>query len=271
MTLSAKDFLKKYSSIPNVFLDELYNMYDENSKPTDLCINLDMVSKWLKSTKKKLLETLKRSYQQGIDFSIEKAINPDKKTPKSNNYTKVMLTPDCFKLLCMHSASKNAQAIRIYFLEIETLLLKYREGVMHEIEQRMKALELNEKPRKYEPGKGFIYVFKASNTMNDIYKLGYSKNLSKRLSNHTSSHSDDIEVAYVYETEDVEIVESCVKSLLKDRKYRKRKEVYQADIDMIKEFINGCSKLKLRFRTKKFKTSYKEGGYYVAIYKEQKT
>jgi predicted GIY-YIG superfamily endonuclease/phage anti-repressor protein len=244
-------------------------MYNENTKPVDICIDLEQIGKWIKVPKSKLLKTLRKSYQDGIDFTVEKATNPNKQNSFNNNYKKVLLTPDCFKLLCMQSASKNAHTIRRYFLETETLLLKYKEGVAREIEDRMHALEMNQKPRSYEPGKGFIYVFKASNSMNNIYKLGYSKNLSKRLSNHTSSHADDIEVAYVYETEDVEMVEACVKGLLKDRKYRKRKEVYQADLDMIKEFISGCSKLKLRFRTQKFTTSYLEGGYFVAIYKDK--
>lgn len=144
----------------------------------------------------------------------------------------------------------------------------YKDVIVNEIQSRIDKLEKNQKPKKYPPGKGFIYAFKASNTMNNIYKLGYTRNLSKRLSNHKSSHADDLEVAYVYETEDVEAVEACVKGLLRDKKYRKRKEVYQADIDMIKDMINMCARIKLKYRTKKMKTPVQQGGLYLAIYKE---
>lgn len=94
------------------------------SKPTDFCINIDTVCKWLNVRKEKLMITLRRSYQEGFDFTVSKGINPNKKDPRNNNYKIVLLTPDCFKLLCMQSASKNSQQIRRYFLETETMLLK---------------------------------------------------------------------------------------------------------------------------------------------------
>jgi hypothetical protein len=102
--------------------------------------------------------------------------------------------------------------------------------------------------------------------MNNLYKLGYSRDLSKRLSNHSSSHADDIEVLHVYETDDIEAVEACVKGLMQDKQYRKRKEIYQADIDMIKDFIDFCSTEKMKYRAKKLSNS-QTGGYYTAIYK----
>jgi hypothetical protein len=49
--ISAKDFLKKYTNIPNAFIDDLYTMYNENTLPTDIVIDADYVSKWLNIAK----------------------------------------------------------------------------------------------------------------------------------------------------------------------------------------------------------------------------
>ena len=68
---------------------------------------------------------------------------------------------------------------------------------------------------------------------------------------------------FQYETDDIDEVEACIKGLLKKHKYRKYKEVYQADIDMIKAFTSGCSKLKMNYR--KGKPSQMTGGYYIAL------
>ena len=43
----------------------------------------------------------------------------------------------------------------------------------------------------------------------------------------------------------VEEVERCCKAILLQKQYRKIKEVYEADIDMIKQVINGCTELAL--------------------------
>jgi RNA binding exosome subunit len=47
----------------------------------------------------------------------------------------------------------------------------------------------------------------------------------------------------VYETDDYDAVEGCLKSILKSKQYRKRKEIYQVDIDVLKEVLKGCDRL----------------------------
>jgi hypothetical protein len=48
-------------------------------------------------------------------------------------------------------------------------------------------------------------------------------------------------------------VESCLKAWLRDRRYRKYSDVYQADLDMIKQIVDGCNnigELKLTYQSK---------------------
>jgi phage anti-repressor protein len=88
-----------------------------NTNDKDLCINLDVVSKWLGVQKFNLLQTLRDSYKETLDFVITKSSDPNLKHRKYNNYKLVLITPDTFKRLCMKSRSRNAEQIRTYFIQ----------------------------------------------------------------------------------------------------------------------------------------------------------
>ena len=70
---------------------------------------------------------------------------------------------------------------------------------------------------------------------------------------HNSAQTDDVEIALVFETENIDQVEQCLKVVLKKHQYRKRKEIYQVNIDILKEIMQGCSELieKVDIKTKK--------------------
>jgi len=44
---SLQEYLKKFSSINNKFIDDFFSLYDENTDDTDFVVNIDAVSKWL--------------------------------------------------------------------------------------------------------------------------------------------------------------------------------------------------------------------------------
>jgi hypothetical protein len=45
--ISLQDFLKKYSSISNKFIDDFFSLYTINSDDADLIINFDNLVTWL--------------------------------------------------------------------------------------------------------------------------------------------------------------------------------------------------------------------------------
>ena len=65
--MNLADFLKRYSNIKNSFIDDFFSFYDINSK-NEFIIDLDKVSKWLKSRKYNLKDTLKNSYKLTYNF-----------------------------------------------------------------------------------------------------------------------------------------------------------------------------------------------------------
>lgn len=264
--LSAKDFVKITSSVPSQFINELFEFYDENTQQTDPVIKLDVVAKWLSAYKKNLIETLKKSYRLNFDYIVTKYTPTDKKYPRANNNKLYLLTPDCFKRLAMMSHSKNAEMVRTYFIEIESLFFKYRGEMLSGMQQELERLERNQKSKNSlkEPKTGYMYIVRASEHNDGLVKIGRTKDLVSRLRAYNSGRADDIEVLYMYKVEDLEATEGCVKLLLKKHQYRKYKEVYQANVEIIKELIQGCGKLSAKLHYKKQKMEMK-GGFYIVI------
>lgn len=48
--------------------------------------------------------------------------------------------------------------------------------------------------------------------------------------------ANNIEILFIFETNNVEQVEICIKALMKQSQYRKYKEIYQIDINILKKY-----------------------------------
>lgn len=62
--------------------------------------------------------------------------------------------------------------------------------------------------------------------------MGKTVNLKQRLNAYNGDKKDDIIPIYIYETDDIDTVEKCVKLFAKKYQYRKYKEVYKTDINV---------------------------------------
>jgi len=110
--MQLKDFLKKYSTIPNRFIDDFYGMFQlDTDIENKFKIDLDLVAKWLSCRKGNLKDTLIHSYEENIDFTIKKSPSFAQGGRPS---LKILLTTDCFKRLCLLSKTKKAEEIRTY-------------------------------------------------------------------------------------------------------------------------------------------------------------
>ena len=75
-------------------------------------------------------------------------------------------------------------------------------------------------------------------------------------------HIDNVDIVHIYETNYINEVEKCLKNILMTKQYRKRKEFYQIDLDVLKELIKKCDKMSLKVRKSKIK---QEGGYFIML------
>ena len=262
-----KDFIKKTTSIPNEFIDELFVFYSNDTLQTDFVIVLDYVAKWLNCRKDTLVDTLQRSYKKEIDYIIETK-NIKKTTPKSNHQKLYLLTPDCFKRLAMMSRSKNAELVRSYFIEVEGLYIKYRKYIMNGMEQEIRTLANNQKPKPYTGRKGgFIYIIKVGDR-DGVYKVGRTEDISKRMKTYQTGLADDVDVLFMYETDDLKKTEACVKTWLFDHQYRNNREVYEIDVNDLKDVVVGCQKIGAKLKHVKRKGRL-EGEYLILMQEKQ--
>ena len=243
-----QNYLKKYTTINSQFIDDFFGLYGTNTTGTDYVIDLDNVAKWLKTTKAHLKETLSKTYTKNFDYKITK-----QKIERGRPSESIKLTPNCFKRLCMLSRTKKAEEVRTYFIELEKHIDKYKNFIIDALNKKVGILENNQKHIP-DPKSGVIYVMKTDQDIDNIYKIGKTKEFKSRLRTHNSSHVDNVDVVFIYESHDIDSVESCLKLALKTKQYRKKKEFYQVDIDLLKELLAGCESLMLKGKknSKKF-------------------
>ena len=239
-------------------------------------MDVEKVAAWLSIRKGNLMQTLTESYKRGVDYQMTK--KPPKRSQQGgHNHVVVLLTPDCFKRVCMRSRSKKAEDVRSYFIHIEALVMKYRSQMMEGIRAEVGRLERQLTGRsklkvahKAQTGSaGYIYVLRASNRFDKlIVKIGKARDVAKRLVHHGTPLSDDLDVLYIFRTDDVDAVESCVKVWMRDQQTQKRREVYQVDVETVKAVIGGCDgvgRLKAQYIARK--PAKMNGGYYIELHR----
>lgn len=268
--VALKDFLKTHSEIPNQFIDSFLSMYDPDTSQFDMVIESEQAAIWLGIKKFTLLKLLRTSYKQGLDYMISAGKGLVRKSNYGgNNYKYVLLTPDCFKRICMRSKSKRSEEVRTYFNQLEGLMSKYKSFIIEGVQREMAQMERALKPRLQNDGQGYVYVLKASPEKDSVYKIGRTRSIGSRMKAYATGTIDGVEILYRFKTDKYKAVERCVKALLKDKQYRKYKEVYQADIDIIKSMISGCNKLAcpLKREYASTKAPIMKGGFYLWMQK----
>lgn len=59
----------KYTTIPENFIKDFFNIAKENYADTDIIINFDIVCKWLEVKKSHLKETLVANFEKDFDYT----------------------------------------------------------------------------------------------------------------------------------------------------------------------------------------------------------
>jgi len=234
-----KTFLIENSNIKKSFINDFFEIIREDyfELSEEFLISSNKLQIWLSiSSRKDFHDTIKRSYKNNIDYIITK---PNNKGIGKNNEKIYMLTPDCAKMILQSTKSKKGNEVRHYFIEIEKMLYKYKDLIIKNLTKELNLVKNNQKPKIDNKIKK-IYIFKALNTELTLYKIGRSKNLKNRLKSHNSPLANDLELIFEYETNNLKQVETCIKALMKNAQYRKYKEVFQIDLDIIKKFIKEC-------------------------------
>ena len=262
-SLSLQDYLKKTSSINATLIDDFFSLSDKNTTTTDFVIDLDVISKLLSARKDSIKKTLTETYSLDIDYVVKKQISTSKGRPNE----KVLLTSDCFKRLCMLSRTEKAEDVRTYFLDLEKHIDKYKNYIMDGLTRKVEMYEKELKPQPKAPEKGLIYVLKMNNVTDDIYRIGKSTNFKNRISVHQTSNPIKIETVFMYETDMINEVEKCLRMMLEGTNYRKNKDFYEIDLNIIKQLIEECECMKLNVKLNGKNIKDEKCRYFIKIWK----
>ena len=233
-------FITKYSFVNSKFVSDFYKIIKEDYIENfhEFLIDSEILRKWLQITiRQQFNDTIKKNYKLGIDYKLETI--KKSKGSGGHNFEVITLTPEVAKKICLSTNSIKGKDVQQYFIDLEFALYKYKNYIIDGMNQKIHQLEHNMKP-KINSEKKFIYIFRALNTDMDLYKIGKTINSKTRFVKHNSPLANDLEILFEYETENIDQVESCIKALLKQGQYRKYKEIYQVDLDIIKKTIKKC-------------------------------
>lgn len=259
--LTVAQVIKLFTTVPHDFVDDFFSLYDRNKITQDeFLINLEILSKWINVPKISLMKTLRESYTLDRDYVIKKGLKPEN---ASNRYQTVLITPETMKRLCMRSQSVKSETVRTYFIEIEEFMSHYNEEIVDGLMRNINEDARRNIAEKRNDGPGTVYILRASKEMKDINKIGQTGlEMSKRLRAYNTGRAEDIEVLSVYKVQYRKEVELCVKKLMVGKRYRRRREVYHVDHEIISKLIAGCAQMsmKLHFATRK---SRMDGEYYI--------
>jgi hypothetical protein len=116
--------------------------------------------------------------------------------------------------------------------------LKNLNKKIKELEKANLILKNNMTKNKYPIGKHVYAILDDSK-----YKIGYTKNLKKRLEVYNTGKANLSTYAYYKKTNCAYEIELCVKALLNKYIYKSNKEFYDCSLDKIIEAINKCIKI----------------------------
>ena len=124
------DFLKKYTSIPNQFVDDFFSILDDYQNYDNFFINLDKISEWLNIRKDNIKKILVDNFSKNIDYELT-----NKKIIKGRGRTKeiILLKILSFKKLCTILNNKKAKKFCNYIILIEEYINQYKDYIIESL------------------------------------------------------------------------------------------------------------------------------------------
>jgi len=224
--ITLKDFLIKFTAIPNKFINEYYKFYElcQNNK---FGIPLEKVKLYLNlNNQVKFEQRIRENFQLNFDYVIIRVNQKLMKGIKDANY---MISFETFEKICMNSSTKKGQLFRDYFV----MLRKFIDYYKHHFAEKIMELTKTSK---------FIYILMVNKNSN-ILKLGRTGDIRKRLQSYSTGKESHPDVKFIMIVNDDIKVEKCAKLFAKAYQYKENKELYKMHNDSLKQIIFDCANI----------------------------
>jgi phage anti-repressor protein len=241
------EFLKKHSLINSKFIDDFYSFYDEGQNEYDYTIDLEKLAYWLQLRKDNLKVLLDSNFDENEDYVIlDKPSNGKGMGYGKNNRKPIMLRYTCAKELCMISRSPKSSVIRKFYIDLEKLLITYKDSIVNDLNEQLGIKDTNMKIIEQNKNKGMIYILKLEkgdfkdNEPIDI-KIGSTNDMAKRLKQYNVGRIEELPIIFAYLTDDINNMERCIRQNLKNYQLKYKTEIFKIDLDFVKETVKYCS------------------------------
>ena len=115
---------------------------------------------------------------------------------------------------------------------------------IHNLNLQIKILKHNLSKNKKYPEGYHVYIIEDDKK----YKIGYTKNLKRRLEVYNTGRANKAEYAYYKKTKCAREIETCMKAKLSEYLYKSNKEFYDCNIKKIKSVIKKCLNIENKFK-----------------------
>lgn len=196
----------------------------------------------LDAHKGNLKDSLIKNFKEGRDYKIEKV-------PKTKR-VEIYLSLDCLKRFVMQSRAKNAEQVRSYFIAMEDM---YRQHMIEGIEDRLYAEEeeITERKRKTKPATDYkkghcVYIIEIDLGQDKKlrYKVGRTKDLNRRVSEHWAKLPGFSKVIYVKYMPAHRFGEICLHEAIGKLKCEGEQEIFEGKPDKIIKLLEYCAKMR---------------------------
>jgi prophage antirepressor-like protein len=109
---------------------------------------------------------------------------------------------------------------------------------LNNIEHENKDLLNNQRNIVYPEGNALYVIIKIINNKK-FFKVGYTKDLNKRLNVYNTSFPYKIHYNYYVLVNDP-VIDKCIKNIMKNEEFIKKKEYYKTSLNKIIKFIKSC-------------------------------
>lgn len=227
------EFLNKYTAVPQKFITEYYAFY-EMCDGKHFGIELNYVIKYLQIKKlEKFYQNFINKYILNVDYVKYSIDNQRRK--KNKQYIYYYITLDTFERICMMSKAKKAEPVRDYFIMLRKFIQYYKNHIAKMIMDN-----------NLQQPKGQIYIILANKHKN-IFKIGKTDDIRSRLRNYATGKDVHPDIKFIMLVDDKDVVENCVKDLIKSHQYKLGQEIYKVDIDVIKAAVFDCANLNVKY------------------------
>ena len=221
--------LKKYTNIDPDFITIFFKKF-RISGELEFNIRDSDVAAYLQVDLNTIRRRLSNTFSKHKNF-IENVDYIKTKRGKGASLTYLLNYP-CFERLAMGGDSPRSEEVRSYFVKIRQFLTEHQRLIYQAME--------NKQDLSAYGGFESIYFFAVDERHPDIFKVGRTMDVVKRLRNYNVGRIKEVDLKYFAIAKHAVIIERCIKHKLNKHQVFANKEIYKVTPQLLKRVIDDC-------------------------------